>query len=75
MAESAGLIVEMIGDHIVVTMPGTQFLAAYRRREGRAGLIARFIHDDGHAAIPRSEFVALAWRHALAKARQLRWIA
>ncbi len=75
MAESAGLVVEMIGDQIVVTMPGTQFLAAYRRREGNAGLVARFISDDGHAAIPRSEFVALAWRHALAKARQLRWIA
>ena len=34
MAESAGLIVEMIDDQIVVTMSGTLFLAAYRKRQG-----------------------------------------
>jgi hypothetical protein len=75
MADSVGLIVEMIDDQIIVTMPGTLFLAAYRKHEGMAALVTRFIRDDRHAAIPRSEFVARALRLALARARQLGWIA
>jgi hypothetical protein len=71
MAESASLIVEMIDDQIVVTMPGTYLLAAYRKSENAASLVARFIQD---AAIPRSEFVARSWKLALAKAKQLGWI-
>lgn len=74
MAESAGLIVEMIDDQIIVTMPGTYLLAAYRKSENAASLVARFVQDDRHAAIPRSEFVARSWKLALAKAKQLGWI-
>ena len=74
MAESAGLIVEMIDDQIVVTMSGTLFLAAYRKRPGVAALAAHFLQDDRHAPIPRAEFVARSWRLALAKARELGWI-
>ena len=74
MAESAGLIVEMIDDQIVVTMSGTLFLAAYRKRQGVAALAAHFLQDDRHAPIPRAEFVARSWRLALAKARELGWI-
>ena len=74
MAESAGLIVEMIDDQIVVTMSGTLFLAAYRKRQGVAALAAHFLQDDRHAPIPRAEFVARSWRFALAKARELGWI-
>ena len=55
MAESAALIVEMIDDQIVVTMSGTLFLAAYRKRQGVAPLAA--LQDDRHALIPRAEFV------------------
>ena len=61
MAESAGLIVEMIDDQIVVTMSGTLFLAAYRKRQGVAALAAHFLQDDRHAPIPRAEFVARSW--------------
>ena len=74
MAESAGLIVEMIDDQIIVIMPGTYLLAAYRKSENAASLVARFVQDDRHAAIPRSEFVARSWKLALAKAKQLGWI-
>ena len=74
MAESAGLIVEMIDDQIVVTMSGTLFLAAYRKRQGVAALAAHFLQDDRHAPIPRAECVARSWRVALAKARELGWV-
>jgi hypothetical protein len=43
MAESAGLIVEMIDDQIVVTMSGTLFLAAYRKRQSVGALAAHFL--------------------------------
>jgi hypothetical protein len=72
MAESAGLIIEMIDDQIVVTMPGTLFLAAYRKRQG--AVAAHFVQDDRHAPLPRAEFIARSWRLAIAKARELRWI-
>jgi hypothetical protein len=74
MAESAGLLVEMIDDQIVVTMSGTLFLAAYRKRQGMAALAAHFLQDDRRAPIPRAEFVARSWRVALAKARELGWV-
>ena len=74
MTESVGLIVEMIDDQIVVTMPGTLFLAAYRKRDDMAALVARFVQDDRHASMPRAEFVARAWRLALYRAKQLGWI-
>lgn len=75
MGESAGLVVEVIEDRILVTMPGTQFLAAYRKRQRVAALAADFLQDDRHAPLPRAEFVARSWRLALAKAKELGWIA
>ena len=74
MAESDDFIVEMIDDQIVVTMTGTLFLAAYRKREDMAALVARFIQDDRHANMRRSEFVARSWRLAIARAKQLGWL-
>jgi len=64
----------MIDDQIVVTMPGTLFLASYRKRQDVAGLAAHFLQDDRHAPLPRAEFVARSWRLALTKARELGWI-
>ena len=75
MGESVGLVVEVIEERIVVTMPGTRFLAAYRKRGHVAALAADFLQDDRHAALPRAEFVARSWRLALAKAKELGWIA
>lgn len=74
MGNSASLVVEMIDDTIVVTMPGTDFFASYRKRQGASALAAHFLQDDRHAPLPRSEFVARSWRLALAKARELGWI-
>jgi len=74
MGESASLVVEMIDDTIVVTLPGTDFFASYSKRNDVGELAAHFLRDDRHAPLPRSEFVARSWRLALAKARELGWI-
>ena len=42
MGNSASLVVEMIDDTIVVTMPGTDFFASYRKRQGASALAAHF---------------------------------
>ena len=74
MGESASLVVEMIDETIVVTLPATDFFASYRKRNDVDELAAHFLRDDRHAPLPRSEFVARSWRLALAKARELGWI-
>jgi hypothetical protein len=74
MGEGASLVVEMIDDTIMVTLPGTDFFASYRKRNDAGALAAHFLRDDRHAPLARSEFVARSWRLALAKARELGWI-
>jgi len=74
MTKSNGLVVEVVDDRIIVTLPGTLLLAAYRKRRRVAALAAHFLQEDRHAPLPRSEFVARSWRLALAKACELGWI-
>jgi hypothetical protein len=74
MGESAALVVETFDDIIVVTLPGTDLFASYRKRNDAGALAAHFLRDDRHAHLPRAEFVARSWRLALAKARELGWI-
>ena len=74
MGESAALVVEMIDETIVVTLPGTDFFASYRKRQNVGEIAAHFMRDDRYAALRRSEFVARSWRLALTKARELGWV-
>jgi hypothetical protein len=74
MAETVGLVVEMLDDHIVVTMPGTALIAAYRKREDAPELAAHFVQDDRYAPITRADFLARSWRVAIDKAREVGWI-
>jgi hypothetical protein len=61
---------------IVVSMPGTSFRAAYFRSITESGLTrCEFLDVDRGASISREEFEALAWEAAMAKARELGWIA
>ena len=73
MAESAGLVVEMIDDQIVVMArcfwPPIASGSTWRRWPHIS------CKNDRHAPLTRAEFVARSWRLALAKARELGWIA
>ena len=61
---------------IIVSMPGTSFRAAYSKSATGPGLCQHDILEvDGGASISRKEFEALAWEVAIAKARELGWIA
>jgi hypothetical protein len=67
------LHVELDGDEILVTSPGTDFLLAYRKTPDRQNLelIKSWPLVTSRAV---SEFRALAFQAAVDKARELGWL-
>ena len=75
MPEHSKPNVEVEGRFIIVTMPGTSFRASYTKSPEAPGLMpSDFMTDDKDAAISRNEFLALAWKAANTRARELGWI-
>jgi hypothetical protein len=72
------LKIEASGNEIVVTLPGTSLEVTYRKCLEAPGLVAKslsfWLSDDLDAPISRADFLALAWRVANDKARELGWI-
>jgi hypothetical protein len=69
--------VEVAGDVLVVTMPGTAFRIAYEKTEDNR-LVASSFHArrrEGQThKVSFPKFLGLAWTAANAKARELGWI-
>ena len=65
MTENVEFIIELEGSDIIVTMPETIFMVAYRMREDVPELAANFVQDDEDGPISRAQFD---------KARELGWI-
>ena len=77
MAESWGkVIVEVVDDEIIVTLPGTTYRVTYYKLSSSPQLLAKNISDkdDKRIALTVSEFLARAWKAANDKARVLGWI-
>jgi len=77
MAAKVGLSVEVQGDDIVVTLPGTSYVVTYYRATAFPQQLLTKSHsgrEDQGAAMTQSEFHARAWKAANAKARELGWI-
>jgi hypothetical protein len=69
------LYVELEGDEIVVTRPGTDFMLAYRKRPDRPNLVLTRSWIAPTEASPfTNEFRAAAFQAAAIKARELGWI-
>jgi hypothetical protein len=67
------LAVKVLGEAIIVTLPGTSFSVTYKRWKG--GLVAAdFSGKDMQRKITMPEFLSLAWNAANDKARELKWI-
>ena len=76
-ATDPNLLLEIQGDRIVITLPGTKFRVVYRKREHTSWswLIASdYGRDDSKDPISRADFLARAWKLAHDKARELGWI-
>ena len=71
----AELRVQVLNDDIIVTLPGSHYSVTYYKPAKSPQLVAKFIsdRDDPRVAMRLSEFLALAWRLANDKARELGW--
>ena len=70
------LHVEVRERDIIVTMPGTTFRIVYRKPDRAPQLVARldYFQNQQKGPITRAKFLALAWKLANDKARELGWI-
>jgi hypothetical protein len=67
--------VKFDGEEIIVTKPGTDFMLEFRKRPDQPNLVLTRSWIAPHTTTPAvSEFRALAFQAANAKARELRWI-
>ena len=68
--------VHVVGDDIIVNLPGTRFTITYQRAKDRRGLEEKpgWARDDGGTSFSMAEFRAEAWQAASKRARELGWI-
>ncbi len=74
MAAKVGLSVEVQGDDLVVSLPGTTYVVAYYRATAFPQQLLTKSHsgrEDQGAPMTQAEFHARAWKAANAKAREL----
>jgi len=70
------LLVQVVYDEIIVTLPGSRYSVTYYKPNHSPQLLARCIADRDDLRFPMTaaEFLAQAWRLANDKARELGWI-
>ena len=73
---AAVALVKVRDDEIIVTMPGTTYAVTYYKPANSSQLLAKRIaeSDDKRTSMSLSEFLALAWKLANERARELGWI-
>jgi hypothetical protein len=72
------LTVEVLGEDIVVTMPGTSCRVVYTKSEDNKLIASTFSAPkvpEGERRITFPKFLALAWTAANKKAKEIGWIA
>ena len=77
MAAKVSLSVEVQGDDIVVTLPGTTYVVTYYRATAFPQQLLTKSHsgrEDKNTPSRKPEFHARAWKGAKDKARELGWI-
>jgi len=70
------LDLEVRGNDITISLPGSIYSVTYYKPKKSPQLLAKHIvgDDDPHAAMSHAEFLAAAWRLANHEARKLGWI-
>jgi hypothetical protein len=77
MAADVRLSVEVQGDDIIVTLPGTSYVVTYYRAAAFPQQLLTKSHSgrkDEGTPMTQAEFHARAWKTANRKARALGWI-
>ena len=70
------LVIDVLGGNIRVSLAGSNYAVTYHKPRNSAQLLAKSLltKEDRHASMTQGEFLALAWRAANDKARELGWI-
>ena len=70
------LVVDVLGGNIKVSLAGSNYAVTYHKPRYSPQLLARSLPttEDRHASMTQGEFLALAWRAANDKAREMGWI-
>ena len=68
------LHVEVQGDYIIITLPGTKLMVTYYKAGDPPQLMAKSDWTDDDAPITLGAFRARAWLAANDKVRELGWI-
>jgi hypothetical protein len=77
MTDNRDLNVEVQGDDIVVTLPGTSYVVTYYRAAAFPQQLLTKSHsgrEEQRTPMTQAEFYARAWRAANDKACELGWI-
>jgi hypothetical protein len=75
-APSEHLLIEVVGDEIMVILAATSYGVAYYKPANSPELLARDLRSkvDSRARMTQAEFLVRAWQAATDKARELGWI-
>jgi hypothetical protein len=67
---------EVAGNEMLVTLRGTSYEITYLKRGGAQGLFAKDFRqdDDPCITVTSAEFLQMAWKVAIDKARELGWV-
>ena len=72
MPSFADILLAVVDDEILVSLPGTIYSVIYYKPANSSQLPAK--NNDGRTELKQAEFLAKAWHPANDKARDLGWI-
>ena len=70
------LVIDVLGGNIRVSLAGSNYTVTYHKPRHSRQLLAKShpANEDRNASMTQGEFLALAWRAANDKAREMGWI-
>ena len=76
MTPFGALVIDVLGGNIRVSLAGSNYAVTYHKPSNSPQLLAKSlpVNEDRHASMTQGEFLALAWRAANDKAREMGWI-
>jgi hypothetical protein len=76
MTPFGALVIEVLGGNIRVSLAGSNYAVTYHKPRNSRQLLAKSlpVNEDRSASMTQGEFLALAWRAANDKAREIGWI-
>jgi hypothetical protein len=76
MTPFGALVIDVLGGNIKVSLAGSNYAVTYHKPRNSPQLLAKSlpVNEDRHTAMTQGEFLALAWRVANDKAREMGWI-